>query len=64
MKKKIIQVLIILIGVALLVYPWIANYLNEHAAKSTISTYENEVKHTEKKKGKRCWKKQENIMKN
>lgn len=49
MKKKIIQVLIILIGVALLVYPWIANYLNEHAAKSTISTYENEVKHTDKK---------------
>lgn len=29
--------------------PWIANYLNEHAAKSTISTYENEVKHTDKK---------------
>ena len=49
MKKKIIQVLIILIGVALLVYPWIANYINEHAAKSTISTYENEVKHTDKK---------------
>ena len=49
MKKKIIQVLIILIGVALLVYPWIAYYLNAHAAKSTISTYENEVKHTDKK---------------
>ena len=31
------------------VYPWIANYLNEHAAKSTISTYENEVNHTDKK---------------
>ncbi len=49
MKKKIIQVLIILIGVALLAYPWVANYINEHAARSTISTYEDKVKNTDKK---------------
>lgn len=49
MKKKIVQILIILVGLALLAYPWISNYLYDHAAQSTINTYQDEVKHTDKK---------------
>ena len=49
MKKKIIPTIIILAGIALLLYPWIANYLNEHAAQSTMSAYKDKVKNADKK---------------
>lgn len=49
MRKKIIQVLIILAGIALLAYPWISNYLNDKAAQSAINVYQDKVKETDKK---------------
>lgn len=49
MRRKIIQVLIILVGIALLAYPWISNYLNDRAAKSAINVYQDKIKETDKK---------------
>lgn len=49
MKRKIIPIIIIFAGIALLLYPWIANYINEQSAQSTINTYKEKVKNTDKK---------------
>ena len=48
MKRKIIQFIIIFTGICLIAYPWISNYIYEHAAQSTISTYDEKIKETSK----------------
>lgn len=48
MKRKIIQFLIIFAGICLIAYPWISNYVYEHAAQSTVNTYDEQVKETDK----------------
>lgn len=49
-KRKILQVLLILIGIVLVTYPWISNYLYEKSAGSTINVYQSKVQNTDKKK--------------
>lgn len=44
MKQKIIPILIILFGFALLSYPFISNYMFEKSAGSTIKSYEKQAK--------------------
>lgn len=43
MRQKIISILIIFLGFALLSYPFISNYIFEKSAGSTIRTYEEKV---------------------
>lgn len=43
MRKKIIAVIIVLIGLGLLCYPWISNYLFENSVDSTVQVYEKSV---------------------
>lgn len=57
MKRKIIQFLIIFAGICLIAYPWISNYVYEHAAQSTVSTYDEQVKETDKNQLKEMLKK-------
>lgn len=57
MKRKIIQFLIIFAGICLIAYPWISNYVYEHAAQSTVSTYDEQVKETNKNQLKEMLKK-------
>lgn len=57
MKRKIIQFLIIFAGICLIAYPWISNYVYEHAAQSTVSTYDEQVKKTNKNQLKEMLKK-------
>ena len=44
MKQKIIPILIVLFGFALLSYPFISNYIFEKSAGSTIKSYEKQAK--------------------
>ena len=44
MKQKIIPILIVLFGFALLSYPFVSNYLFERSAGSTIKSYEQQEK--------------------
>mgnify|MGYP000494677302 FL=1 len=44
MKQKIIPILIVLFGFALLSYPFISNYIFEKSACSTIKSYEKQAK--------------------
>ena len=44
MKQKIIPILIVLFGFALLSYPFISNYIFEKSAGSTIKSYEKQTK--------------------
>lgn len=44
MRRKIIQFIIIFVGICLIAYPWISNYVYEHAAQSTVNTYSEKVK--------------------
>lgn len=44
-ETKIIPILIVLFGFALLSYPFISNYIFEKSAGSTIKSYEQQEKH-------------------
>lgn len=44
MRQKIIPILIVLLGFALLSYPFISNYMFEKSAGSTIKSYEKQAK--------------------
>ena len=44
MKQKIIPILIVLFGFALLLYPFISNYMFEKSAGSTIQSYKKQTK--------------------
>lgn len=44
MKQKIIPILIVLFGFALLSYPFISNYIFEKSAGSIIKSYEKQAK--------------------
>lgn len=48
--QKIIPVSLIPIGLILLLYPWISNYLFENRADSLITTYENEIEEMDNSK--------------
>ena len=48
MRRKIIQFIIIFVGICLIAYPWISNYVYEHAAQSTVNTYSEKVKEVNK----------------
>lgn len=50
MKRRILQILLIIIGIILVTYPWISNYLYERSAGSTVNVYQDKVKHTNKSK--------------
>lgn len=53
MKQKIIPILIVLFGFALLSYPFISNYIFEKSAGSTIKSYEKQTKtYNQKQKNK------------
>ena len=43
MKNKIISILIILVGLCMVLYPWISNYMNDRMEKSTIEAYKDEI---------------------
>ena len=49
--------MIIFAGICLIAYPWISNYVYEHAAQSTVSTYDEQVKETDKNQLKEMLKK-------
>lgn len=44
MRQKIIPILIVLLGFALLSYPFISNYMFEKSAGSTIESYKKQSK--------------------
>lgn len=46
MKRKIISILIILLGVGLVSYPWISNWLYQHAADNQVTVYQDTIKNT------------------
>lgn len=49
MKQKKLAVLIILIGLLLLLYPFFSNYMFEKSAASTIRSYQNKTDHMKQK---------------
>ena len=42
--KKFLPIFTVLIGITLLLYPWISNYLHDNRVDSTINSYQSEVK--------------------
>lgn len=60
MRQKIIPILIILFGFALLSYPFISNYMFEKSAGSTIKSYEKQAKtYDQKQKEQAFWEAEE-----
>lgn len=46
--QKFLPILVVLIGICLLAYPWISNYLHDNRADSTINSYNEDVKKIDK----------------
>ena len=63
MKQKIIPILIILFGFALLSYPFISNYMFEKSAGSTIKSYEKQAKTYDQKQKEQAFRKAEEYNK-
>lgn len=63
MKQKIIPILIILFGFALLSYPFISNYMFEKSAGSTIKSYEKQTKTYDQKQKEQAFRKAEEYNK-
>ena len=61
MRQKIIPILIILFGFALLSYPFISNYMFEKSAGSTIKSYEKQAKTYDQKQKEQPFRKAEDI---
>ena len=59
MRQKIIPILIILFGFALLSYPFISNYMFEKSAGSTIKSYEKQAKTYDQKQKEQAFRKAE-----
>ena len=63
MRQKIIPILIILFGFALLSYPFISNYMFEKSAGSTIKSYEKQAKTYDQKQKEQAFRKAEEYNK-
>ena len=63
MRQKIIPILIILFGFALLTYPFISNYMFEKSAGSTIKSYEKQAKTYDQKQKEQAFRKAEEYNK-
>lgn len=63
MKQKIIPILIILFGFALLSYPFISNYMFEKSAGSTIKSYEKQAKTYDQKQKEQAFREAEEYNK-
>ena len=63
MKQKIIPILIILFGFALLSYPFISNYMFEKSAGSTIKSYEKQAKTYDQKQEEQAFREAEEYNK-
>ena len=63
MRQKIIPILIILFGFALLSYPFISNYMFEKSAGSTIKSYEKQTKTYDQKQKEQAFRKAEEYNK-
>lgn len=63
MRQKIIPILIILFGFALLSYPFISNYMFEKSAGSTIKSYEKQVKTYDQKQKEQAFREAEEYNK-
>lgn len=63
MRQKIIPILIILFGFALLSYPFISNYMFEKSAGSTIKSYEKQAKTYDQKQKEQVFRKAEEYNK-
>lgn len=63
MKQKIIPILIILFGFALLSYPFISNYMFEKSAGSTIKSYEKQTKTYDQKQKEQAFREAEEYNK-
>ena len=50
MGKKIISILITLFGVGLACYPWISNWVFQHAADNKVTVYQNTIKNESKER--------------
>lgn len=63
MRQKIIPILIILFGFALLSYPFISNYMFEKSAGSTIKSYEKQTKTYDQKQKEQAFREAEEYNK-
>lgn len=63
MRQKIIPILIILFGFALLSYPFISNYMFEKSAGSTIKSYEKQAKTYDQKQKEQAFREAEEYNK-
>lgn len=63
MRQKIIPILIILFGFALLSYPFISNYMFEKSVGSTIKSYEKQAKTYDQKQKEQAFRKAEEYNK-
>lgn len=63
MRQKIIPILIILFGFALLSYPFISNYMFEKSTGSTIKSYEKQAKTYDQKQKEQAFRKAEEYNK-